>query len=174
MQKGISIIELMLVLVLLAIVTAIAVPPMQTLMNGQRATATAMQLHRSIQFARQHAVSSGRPTRLEPKDGDWNRGWRVQIGTAEHARVLYEHSASGVHIRGGSTLSPRIEYRPNGRAVLVNGGFQAGTFNVCVPGSMKSYDLIISRVGRLRRATTPDNQHCATKEQQAAKAASPG
>lgn len=156
-----SIIELMLVLGLLAIVTAIGVPSMQSLVNSQRATATAMQLHHSIQFARQHAVSSGRITRLEPKEGDWNRGWRVQVGAGEQAQILYEQPTPQARILGGSTLSSRIEYRPNGRAVLANGGFQAGTFNVCVPGGLKSHDLVISRVGRLRRAITTANRNCA-------------
>lgn len=162
MEKGISTIELMLTVGLMAIVSAFSVPSFHALLNNQRATATAALLHHSIQLTRHHAVSTGQVTRLVPNTADWSSGWTVQTGTGEGIRIIHHQPATKARILRSSTLASRIEYRPSGRAILASGGFQAGTFNVCVPGSLKSHDLIISRVGRLRRSTAAVNRNCST------------
>jgi prepilin-type N-terminal cleavage/methylation domain-containing protein len=64
-QKGLTLIELMVVVAIIAIISAIAIPQFTGFINHYRLTSTVSSLTSSLQFARMAAVSSGREYQVE-------------------------------------------------------------------------------------------------------------
>jgi type IV fimbrial biogenesis protein FimT len=167
MEKGFSLIELLVVLGVVATITLIAAPNAAILISRERAISDANLLHGALQLTRLHAVTTGQPTTIQPIDNSWRNGWRIYTDPSRSMRVesslkvVAEQGARSSHIAATSTIQDGVHFLPSGRAILQNGGFQAGTFSVCQTGSPKSHDLVISKIGRVRRASETNNPRCA-------------
>ena len=168
MEKGLTLLEALLTLAVMSVAITLAIPNGIALIARERAIADANLLHGALQQARLHAVTTGVPTSIQAIDGDWSNGWRVFIerGTnmsrSEH--LIAEQSPRASRIEITQTLRNKVHFLANGRAILVGGGFQAGTFSICENGLNRSHDLIINRVGRVRRATVTYNPKCVNPE----------
>ena len=81
-QHGLSLIELVIVMVVTAIVAATAAPSLAALIDARRLDAAAHQLAADIQFVRTEAVARNRPVRLSFHTGTDSSCWVVHTGLA--------------------------------------------------------------------------------------------
>lgn len=99
-QQGVTLVELMVTVAVLAILAGIGVPAFQSLVAQNRATSAANDLLASLQFARSAAISKAQDITVCPgvssctSGGQWQGGWIV-LGTADDgsAELLRAHSA---------------------------------------------------------------------------------
>jgi type IV fimbrial biogenesis protein FimT len=85
LQRGMSLVELMFTILIMAVLATLAVPSFRDASLGSRLTATANSLHGSIQVARSEAIKANVPVTLCASAdgltcataGDWDQGWIV-------------------------------------------------------------------------------------------------
>jgi type IV fimbrial biogenesis protein FimT len=79
-QRGFTLVELMVVLVIAAILLGLGVPGFRNLIQSQRLTTTVNDLFAAINLTRAEAIKRGQRVDLTPLDGkDWSKGWAVYV-----------------------------------------------------------------------------------------------
>jgi type IV fimbrial biogenesis protein FimT len=81
--RGFTVIELMVVISLVAIISAVAVPGLRSFASGQRAKAITYDLTSDLLFARSEALKRNATVTLTPRSGNWYNGWGVASGGVE-------------------------------------------------------------------------------------------
>lgn len=112
-QAGFTLVEMVVVLVIVAILAAVAMPSLSSALANQRLRAAATDLVSALLLARSEAIKRGAQVQVAPLfAGDWNAGWRVvATGTGEQ---VDKTEALGHWVEVG--LAPAtIAYERNGR-----------------------------------------------------------
>ncbi|MEH3022657.1 MAG: GspH/FimT family pseudopilin [Pseudomonas oryzihabitans] len=158
-QFGLTLIELCIAVLLLAIGTSIALPSMQALIDRQHQASTLLTLTAQLDYARQQGVQRGQPVRVCPLDAtdvcgtDWSLGW--QVLDAEDRTLV---STASLHRRQRLLLSSPsaagIVYQSNGTTQMGN-----GTFVLCNLEGDPLWALVINRQGRLRPRSPEADDH---------------
>ena len=109
--KGFTILELMMVIAIVAIMTAVAAPPMGRMIDNNKMSKAASDLSWSLLYARSEAVKRNQTINVTRVGTDWSDGWEVKFGV----QVLQGFDAmEDITVSGPSTL----EFLPNGRVKL--------------------------------------------------------
>lgn len=162
-SKGFTLIEMIVVVALVAIISAFALPSFSNLVGGNRMSTQYNMLLSSLSFARSEAIKRNtsvtvcRSNNQTTCVGGWQNGWIVfvdngVIGTvnAPNDTILNVHGA----LATGNTLSyaaiNKVTYLANG---LIAVGDQ-GTFSFCDTrvGNF-GIQIIVTPTGRTRKAT---------------------
>ena len=168
--KGLTLIELMVVLVVLAVALSAGVPAMQTLLHNNRMRTEASRLLGAINLARSEAVMRNSTVSLCPSpmafsgeavcSGVYADGWIV-FANADRDRVVDSGTDNVLKVfaglPGGYTLSNRagtiaasalINYLPDGSS------HRNRTLLLCSPATVavQSLSIVINIVGRPRLA----------------------
>jgi type IV fimbrial biogenesis protein FimT len=163
-ERGFTLIELMIVLVVMATSLSVVVPAMTQWLHQQQLTSSSLRLAGTLALARSEAILRGRPVQVEILANDWSMGWRVfadnnrnGLADANEPILVQESGLPGnVSIRGNTPVRHYVRYTPDGSAKLKSGAFQAGTLTLCHQrSSLQTRQLILSATGRLRRARGP-------------------
>lgn len=159
-QLGFTLIELMVVIALVAILAALAVPSW-TQVKTRNAVRTAVNDYiLSMQFARSEAVRINSPVTICPSsDGvnctasEFQNGWIVRTGprTNDPAQIILQDTLPRVLVRLNTTAAAtqRITFLPNG---LPASNFAGATLEVCPsqPGFEDQVRrLTINRAGKI-------------------------
>jgi type IV fimbrial biogenesis protein FimT len=95
-SRGFTLIELVVVVLILAILTALAAPSFAVLTRTQRIRAAAVDLFADLTMARSEAIKRGTRVSLIPLDAaatkDWARGWNIVL-TDTPATVINSREA---------------------------------------------------------------------------------
>ncbi len=164
-QHGMTLVELIVSLAIVAILLAIAIPGYANFANLNRLVAITNELASSLQLARSEAVrrgirvtvcKSGNPMDTEPDceaSASWQQGWLVFVDGGTRGvvdagdAILRVHGAvSGVGITA-SNFNAYASYLPSGSSQGPS-GLSNGTLYVCVAGSRRS--IIVNAIGRMR------------------------
>lgn len=170
--RGITLVELMLVVAVLAVVGAFALPALNGAMEAGRAHEARSALLASFTAAVSKATITGARTVLCPArsevcvdSADWSGGWMVFLdrdGNRERDAgepIVQRHPALGGKVRLRSTEGRK-------RIVFQGHGGNAGsnvTFTLCDGrGPAKAQTLVLSNAGRMRYGVPGDEALAAT------------
>ncbi|MCW8856888.1 MAG: GspH/FimT family pseudopilin [Kangiella sp.] len=102
-NMGLTLIELMVTIAVLAIVSAIAMPSFTNLVSSNRLTGLANDLNSSLASARAEAIKMKTDVTVAPVGGSWARGWTVS------------------YIDGGTTVE-LLKKEPINKAITLGSG----------------------------------------------------
>jgi type IV fimbrial biogenesis protein FimT len=161
-QRGVTLVEQIMVLVIVAVLSAIAVPALGRLLLRNRMQTAQMDLITAMQNARETAVTSGRSTLLCPTidgkscstDNRWGNGWLLahdvdRNGQPDDHKPLYVGQGYDGKLAIRSSTGRRlVRFRPDGSA----GGTNL-TLLLCQPGSKEpTLSIVVANSGRVRGA----------------------
>ena len=156
-QRGFTLIELMVALLVMAVVVAMAVPGFEAVINGSRLTGAANEMLASLQSARMEAIRRNRRTVLclsrnantanptcAPDNAadangwitfvDLNRNGTYDDGATALLRTTTAHEAVRILASNGVPGQVRVVYRADGFARSSSGvTLLAGAIDMCLP-----------------------------------------
>lgn len=155
--RGLTLIEITVVLAVVVLLGAFALPAWQGMLANQRREALAGQLSAHMALARSAAISKGRTVALSTHGNGWHSGWRVHQEIQRNGRwdpgetVYAEHAGDpNAHMVGNGSMARYVMFDPDGRPTQPGGGFLAGTLQVCMPNRAGVTALVMSATGRVR------------------------
>lgn len=103
---GFTLVELMVTVAVVAILSTIAVPSFQSVIQNNRASSVTNQIVTALNLARSEAVRRGQPVSVCTTN--WNQGWRVEVGTncnatGDNLLRVWEAPHSSMVINSGNT-----------------------------------------------------------------------
>jgi len=111
--RGFTLVEAMIVVVILAIVAAMAMPSLDAALTNQRLRNAATDLVSALLLARSEAIKRGVEVQVAPlTPGDWTSGWRV-VTTVDNEQV--ERTESLGHWVDVQYAPDVIAYQRSGR-----------------------------------------------------------
>lgn len=152
-QRGLTLIELLAGLAMLAVITTLAAPSFSSLVEAQRRQDTAQQLASTLRLARVEAILRSEPVIMQALEGDWSRGWQVFVDTNQNQSrdddevILAERSGHrNMRVAGNSKVLARIGFDSSGRVLNTANG----TLAVCMKHSAAShYQVAVAVTGRV-------------------------
>jgi type IV fimbrial biogenesis protein FimT len=116
-QRGFTVIEAMIVVLILAIIAAFAAPAMNQLIRTQKVRTIAYDLFADLTFARSEAIARGHNVGIGSGGTDWIGGWQVRDLTS--GDVLREQGprSSGVTF---TATAPGLVFDRTGRTTTVS------------------------------------------------------
>lgn len=174
-QRGFTLLETLVVVFILGVVLAIAIPNYTSTVNSGRLTGTANDLLAAVKLARSEAIRRNQRVVMCPTadgaacGGTWSQGWLVfedlnrdgNVSTGEEVintgvpapqtQILPSASVTGTQ---------RVQFGADGFARTAAGGLLNATFAVCRPVSLPNEnvrDVVLtsgSRVSVTRRAAS--------------------
>lgn len=110
-QRGVSLVELIIALVVLSIMASFAVPSFMRIVATQRVKGTSSDLYTALVRTRSEAIKRNADVTLTAVGGNWQQGWTVN-DPANPSRPLEAHDAvAKVAISGPASVT----YTGNGR-----------------------------------------------------------
>ena len=168
---GFTLVELLIVLAIAAILTAIALPSFQDISERNRVTANVNKLVRELHLARSEAIkrkvravlcsSSNPEAGLPTCSGSWTQGWILFVDTDNDQTFDNNEPLITVHngLQSGNTLKwnngNNIWYLPSGTTSNLG-----GTFTICSQDYKHARGIIISSSGRVRLSNDSDTLTC--------------
>lgn len=166
-SRGYSLVELAVVMTVVGVLSAIAVPSFARLLAETRVSDASSDLFSAVVQTRSEALKRRHRIILCPSDDEqdcadtveWNRGWIMfedgnDNGTRDTDEPLLrigEVRPSNIRISGDDSVGRYVSYVATGRTQqLTTGAWQAGTLTVCSEGIARK--IVINRVGRPRMA----------------------
>lgn len=137
-QKGFTLIELMVVLAVAAILAGVVGPGFREMIFNNRITADVNSFVAAAHIARSEALKTGQPVVLQPIANNWNNGWTVDETASGGANVHTFTKQSDVTIASGLA---NIRYSSRGTATSVVGTLQFCDSRVAEEGREVSIGL---------------------------------
>lgn len=167
--RGLTLIELLTVIAIVAILAAVGVPGFRALLLQQRLAAASQAFVAALGMARIEAIRRGEPVGVLPEGGaGWNGGWAVaaEAGGAGAQRVLrrFDGLPPGVAVDRelGDGLAQGVLYDGNGFSRRTrNAGFGAGCL-VFRAETGRRAAVVLSASGRVRSCDPDRKGECGT------------
>ena len=177
-QRGFTLTELMITLVVFAILLGIAIPSFESTIASSRLSAATNDLLGSLAHARSEAIRRGqRVTVCVSADGTtcaanggWGQGWISFLDTTRAGAIASVDNANevllgsraalpaGIMIQGNANAAQYVSFGSNGQSLSMAGATQVGTIRVCSTSTGLSDDkrarsLVINGAGRVTSQT---------------------
>lgn len=162
-QTGMTLIELVIVVVVLALLTGLTMPTFRQVSESARYRNTSHALTVSLAQARMIAISRGHRVTVCPAtpDGactggaDWSSGWIVFLDPARTGQPSTREAILETHQRSASANNPKVHTTPGRRFVRFSpDGMARGsnlTLTICSPRDSRMLgQVVVSTAGRVR------------------------
>jgi type IV fimbrial biogenesis protein FimT len=140
--RGFTLIEMLAVVAITAILSAMAAPAFKSLVAGQRARATSTDLYAALVLARSEAIKRNTQVTLQPAATAWQDGWRIPNPSDTGHPVANHGPVPGATITGPTA----VVYLPNGRVASDT----APSFDIAVDGAETHRCVQVDLSGRPR------------------------
>jgi type IV fimbrial biogenesis protein FimT len=169
--RGFTLIELMVVVTLVAVLSAIAVPSFRDLLLNQRLAASTSEFVAALSTARAEALKRSQTVTLTPRTvNDWNSGWEVRstIDGAVTTLRAFDPLPGGVTVDPdlGNALGGKLSYDANGFS-RKGDAYQMGCIAFKAETGRRSA-VVVSASGRPRVCDPDKKGDCATSQCNAA------
>ncbi len=168
--RGVTLIELMVALAVLAILLGLGVPYLREFFITNRLAAATNELITGLNFARSEAIRRGVQVTMRRKSAsarNWSEGWEIFVDANSNKlrdaveAVLYAGPASSprVTVNATAAVDEWVGFDASGRAVLATGAPgtpSAAVFVICYEGLLteagriRSRAVIVNSSGRVR------------------------
>ncbi|HEX6066357.1 MAG TPA: GspH/FimT family protein [Longimicrobiales bacterium] len=128
-QSGFTLIEAMMVVAVLAVLSAAALPELRSFMASQMVKTPASDLYASLVLARSEAIKRNAAIDIVPAATDWAKGWEVRSG----GTALRTQNGYPTRVSISSSVAGTVTYGGNGRLST-----SATNFRVLVPSDPKA------------------------------------
>ncbi len=139
--SGFTLVEMMIVLAVMAIIAAIAVPSFQSVITTNTLATQANDLVAALNYARSEAVKRRQTVTLTANNGtNWENGWTI---TAADGTLLRNYDA----LQGNTTLTATV----NSVQYLASGFTNSGvniTFDLCLKTGEIGRQIELTPIGR--------------------------
>lgn len=158
-QKAFSLVELLVVIIVLAVLTAIAVPNFSRLLEDNRQESLRNLLIAQISQARTNAITHNRQHLLCGSsdgmtcNGDWSSYWLI-MAMGKQPSLLHQQAAPAKNVCWNGFGGNSIRFHPNGTSPTSN-----GRFSICRT-SGPHWQLILNRQGRVRQGIADNEKNC--------------
>jgi type IV fimbrial biogenesis protein FimT len=181
-QNGQSLIETLFVLFVLTVMCGVVASSMRWVQHKIQIQTAAEDMLNAVLTARTEALRREKrvtlcvaeaahnialPNRCETaklsagsSQATWQQGWLMFVDDNSNGiwdpteALLQQHSSlpAAVSATGNSTVNRYVSFGANGRSLILNGGFQAGTLTFCERDALASsgWLLVINAIGRPR------------------------
>ena len=136
-QRGFTIVELVITLLIVAILSTMAVPSFTTMIKNNRLTTQVNEFILALNVTRSEAVKRGSSVTITAVGGDWNAGWTVEDAAGNDLRI-------GDPLQGTMTLT-------SGNSNTVITYLASGTATGTPTAAPGSFDLCDDRTGETGR-----------------------
>lgn len=139
-NKGFTLVEMMVTIVVAAILISIAMPSLQSISANNALKSTTRDLISTINTARSQSISTRTNVLVEQASGGWNAGWSITYDNAAAEESQDFQPRNGVTISGPGSLT-----------FMSRGGLQGGptTFNVCHDELANGRKVSVSFLGKV-------------------------
>ena len=104
-QAGFTMVEMMIVVLIIAILSAFAVPAMKSMIRTQQVKTISFDIFASLTLARSEAIKRNINVTMAPLGGGWTTGWTVTDGNGNVLRNQeYSSSNASVTVAGPGTV----------------------------------------------------------------------
>jgi type IV fimbrial biogenesis protein FimT len=173
-QRGFTLTELMITLVIFAILLGIAIPSFESTIASNRLSTATNDLLGSLAHARSEAIRRGqRVTVCISADGatcaangGWSQGWISFLDTTRGGAIASVDNANetilgsgaalpaNILIQGNANAAQFVSFGSNGQSLSMAGATQVGTIRVCSTSSgltddRRARNLVINGAGRV-------------------------
>lgn len=158
-QQGVTLIQMMSVLAMVALLTQLAAPAYANLTEDLRQAAAARDLAQSLRSARGDALLQNRSVVVQPLEGDWGKGWQTVL--EGNQQLLREHRL-GRPMRIAANLE-KLRFSGLGVPLRDNGAFSGGTLQICQRAQVSSqHRVVVAPSGRVSlRSGASEAPRCA-------------
>lgn len=167
-QRGFTLIEMLVVVVLLAILAAMAYPAYQTTIANNRVKAAQAEITKALSYARSEAISRNRAVGVCPKsasnadtcgtDADWVNGFMVYIDNNNNPALPYDVGKTEIiqhyYLKQPIDISigniARFTWQPGGIRLRTNNNqLPNATISINSTNSSGAKTCTVSTTGRL-------------------------
>lgn len=155
--RGLSALELLVVLAVAAILSTVAYPALQDLILTSRTRALALQMLTHLNLGRTTAIARGQRVAVSPIGERWQDGWRVHLdpnsnGVWDEGEevIAWHRGAPNIDVRANGAMQRYVLFDPTGRPVQTNSAFLAGSIIICAQPRSASTSLVMNASGRVR------------------------
>lgn len=148
MIRGVTLLELMLVLAIIGAAIAVSIPNIQSTVANTQSRKLSDDLQLDISFARSQSVTLSDTVSVVPISNNWSTGWRVIQGSNElrsRGSLANPIADNGTITSGDYNTSIPISFDRKGRAV--NTGSVRILVNNCL--GLNDRTITISQIGQL-------------------------
>ncbi len=152
LQRGFTLIEMLVTVAILAIILGIGVPSLQPLIERYRISAASNRLFTALTTARSEAIRRGQDVTLSRTGVSWAGGWRIAAGDAT---LRFENALPrGVAISEANDIAS-VVFGVSGR--LSSPATQHAVFKICFADStVNAREIAISEIGHVQSRVASD------------------
>jgi len=114
-QRGFTLIEALMVIVLIGVLLALAAPSFRNYMASQRVKTASFDLYATLIFARSEAIKRRVTVTVAANGGNWATGWTVTAAGVTPA-LRTQDALAGVTTSGAASVVYRLDGRLTGGA----------------------------------------------------------